>query len=107
MRDFEISPYRRNSSSRPRNVLGHGEARQNQLLLEHHRDAFVESIARRRDPYWRSVDENAPGIRLVNTVQNLKDCRFAGAILADQADNLAFPDGEADLVKRLHPWEGY
>ena len=55
--------------------------------------------------YRRPVDENATRIRLVDAVQNLEDGRFAGAILADQADNFALPDREAHLVERLHPWE--
>ena len=33
-----------------KDVLRHGEARQNRLLLEHHGDALVEGIARRGDP---------------------------------------------------------
>ena len=48
-----------------------------------------------------------PDIRLVNTVQNLEDGRFTGAIFADQTDNLALADGETDVVERLHPREGY
>ena len=48
--------------------------------------------AARRCVTWLAVDEDAARIGLVDAVQHLEQRRFAGAVLADEADDLAAVD---------------
>ncbi len=52
------------------------------------------------------VDEAAAAVGLVDAAHDLHQRRFAGAVLADQADDLAPRDVEIDVVQGAHAREG-
>ena len=90
-----------------KDVLGDGQGRQDRLLLEDHGDAGIEGLARRSDVDRLAVDQNVALVGLIDAVQHLEQRGLAGAVLADEADDLALVDGEADIVQRLHAGEGF
>ena len=50
-------------------------------------------------------DEDLAGVGLVDAAQNLHQRRLAGAVLADQADDLAGPDLDRDVLQRVNAGE--
>ncbi len=48
------------------------------------------------------ADEQAPGSWREHAGHHLDQRRFAGAVVADQADDLVPPDTEVDVLQRLH-----
>ena len=55
---------------------------------------------------WRddvlAGDERAPGVRLRQRREHADGRRLAGAVRAEQAEDLALAHGERDAVERLH-----
>ena len=50
----------------------------------------------------RPVDQHLAGVRLLDTADDLHQRRFAGAILAEQRDDLAGADVEVDAAERVN-----
>ena len=88
-------------------VFSNREARQHRLLLKHHRDAGIEGLTWRGNADLAAIDEDAPGIWLVDAVKDLEQRGLAGTVLADQPHHLAAVDVEADVIQRLHTRERF
>ncbi len=94
-------------------VLGDGQRRYEREVLGDHSDAGSYGVARRADPGLLTADQNAPRIRLVETVQDPHEGRLACTVLSEQGVDFALLECEVDslvggerpeaLVDVLHP----
>ena len=81
-------------------VLRDGQAVDDVELLVHRRDAELEARDRVRDGDRLAVEEDLALGRLVGAGEHLDERRLAGAVLAQQAVDLAGPDLQVDAVER-------
>src|ERR1700682_1766400 len=59
-------------------------------------------------PLLPVINDSAVIVALgIDAAQHLHQRRLAGAILAHQGMDLTLPDGEIDVVQRLHAGEGF
>ena len=65
--------------------------RQIQLLMDQ-RDAERLRLPHRVDRYRRAIDDNLAGIRRLHARENLHECAFARAVLADQSEHFTARD---------------
>ena len=79
-------------------VLQHAEARRQVKMLMHHADAVGERIGRIADPDRFAVEQNHARVGLVGAEQDVHQGGLAGAVLAEQSQNVARPDDEVDAV---------
>ena len=82
-------------------VLADGEVGQERLLLEHHADALAVGVGRIEQPRRLPGDQDLPGVGLIDAAQDLHQRRLAGAVLADQADDLATADLDRHALQRV------
>ena len=75
-------------------------------LLVHEGDARRHGAGDRERAMLGAVDADHPFARLDDAAQDLHQGRLAGAVLADQRQNLAALDTEADAIERLHAGVG-
>jgi hypothetical protein len=72
---------------------------QGQILINTF-DAEGAGLVDRGKPHRPSIDEHLPRIRLVIAGQDLEQSRFAGAVVAKDAERLAMPDPHRHAGKR-------
>ena len=83
-------------------ILEHGHAREDAPALGHLRDAAPDDLVGRRAPVMSSPSSRtAPEPRAGIAANGHQQRRFAGAVGADQGDDLALGDLEVDAVQRL------
>src|SRR5690606_28838772 len=83
-------------------VLADREVREQRLLLEHHADALAHGVGGADEAGFAPVEQDVAGIGLVDAAQDLHQRRFAGAVLADEADDFAGTDLDRDVLQRMH-----
>ncbi len=69
-------------------------------ILEHRRDAEFQRPAGAGDVDGPALEEDLPGRRLVDARKHLDQRRLAGAVVADQRDDLAGMDIKLDVRQR-------
>ena len=75
-------------------VLGDGQIAKQVELLEHHADAALHRFAGGAERHLLTFQQDAAMRRLLNTGDDLHQCRLAGAVLAHQNVDRAAPDLE-------------
>ncbi len=75
-------------------------------LLVHHADPGIERIAGRMELHVLAVDQHPPSIGRVHAGDDLHHGGLAGAVLADQAVDLAFAQLEIDVAQGRDAAEG-
>ena len=70
-------------------------------MLMHHRDAVRKGVARTVRPIRRAVQPHGARIGLMHAEHHIAQCRFAGAVLAQQAMHFAREEFERDAAQRL------
>ena len=90
-------------------ILGDREQRDQRQLLMNDDDAERLGIVDVAEVPLLAVIDDAAVIAAVriDAAQHLHQGRLAGAVLAHQGMDLALPDGEIDVVQRLHAGEGF
>ena len=86
-------------------VLADRQVGEQRLLLEHHADALAVGVGGAFDARRLAGDEDLAGVGLIDAAQDLHQRRFAGAVLADQADDLSGLDLDRDVLQRVHAGE--
>jgi hypothetical protein len=79
-------------------VLGHGHHRDEHEVLVDHPDPRLDGVARRAERDRLAVEQDLPGVRLVEAVEDVHQRRLAGAVLAQQRVDLALLNVERDVV---------
>src|SRR5260370_17095563 len=69
----------------------------------HHADAQCDGVARADDARGLAVDDNLPGVRMDQAVEDVHQRRLAGAVLADKGVDLARAHRQVDVVVGDHP----
>ena len=88
-----------------KDVLGDGQIDQERLLLVHHPDAVGRRLGGMAQDDRVAVVHDPATVRLVHAGEDLHQRRLAGSVLADQAHDLARPDGEAHRLQRVDAGE--
>src|SRR5271166_2208167 len=83
-------------------VLADRQIAKQGLLLEHHADPLSVGVRCAFDASLLSGDENPSRVRLVDAAQDLHKRGFAGAVFADQANDLAAPDVDRHVLERMN-----
>ncbi len=83
-------------------VLGDRQRLEQREMLEHHADAERPRCRRRIDPHRRTVPSDLAGIGLDGAERDPHQGRLAGAVLADEAVDLARHHRERDGVVGQH-----
>src|SRR5579864_3671105 len=65
-------------------------------------DAELHRRLRRADAHRLTLKQDLAFIRPVNARQDLDECRLAGAVVAEQADDLAAPEFQTDAFQRVY-----
>ena len=81
-------------------VLGHGERLDEPEVLMHHADPRVDGIARRVESHRLSVELDLALVRAIETGQDVRQRRLAGAVLAEERVHLAGRGLEGHAVVR-------
>ncbi len=76
-------------------------------MLVHHADALANGVARPANSGYLAVDQYFATIGRHQTIQNVHQCRFARAILADQSVDLAFTHRQIDMIAGDHARPGF
>ena len=71
------------------------------LLLEHHADAFPVGVGGVLETGRFSGDHDLAGVGLIDAAENLHQRGFAGAVLADQSDDLSGSDLDRHGLERV------
>ena len=79
-------------------VLRHRHGGHQAGLLEHHGDAGVQRLGRRRELHGLAAMQHAPRCRLDHAGHDLGQRRLAGAVLAEQRVDLARAQVEVDVL---------
>jgi hypothetical protein len=79
-------------------VLGDGEHGDEHEVLVHHADAGTHGVTRAREVLDVVVEQDLALVGLVQAVEDVHQRGLAGAVLAEQAVDLAGLDGQADVV---------
>ena len=77
---IENCPFCRGHSQR--HIFADCQRRHQHEMLMHHPDSFIDGRPGRVDSDRLAIDENTPFIRLVQSVQDIHQRRFAGAVFA-------------------------
>ena len=83
----------------------HGQTRHEREVLEDGVDAERACVRHRLELDLLAVDEDPPGVGPVEAGQDLDQRRLPGAVVADQAEHLAVPEVERDVLERSHDAE--
>src|SRR5208283_2846601 len=75
-------------------------------VLVDHLDALTARVGWRSEANLLAVENDAPGIRNKRAREDLAQRRLAGAIVADEAEDLAGTQREIDPFERLDRTEG-
>ena len=73
-------------------VLADRQVEQQRLLLEHHADAHAVRVGGVGQPDRLAVEQDLARVGLVDAGEDAHQRRFAGAVLAHEADHLVGPD---------------
>ncbi len=88
------------SAVRPdEHVLEHRHRAEELDVLERPRDALAHDLERGLLEERRSVEQHVPGVRLVETRDDVERRRLAGAVRPDEARDVALLDVERDAVE--------
>ena len=79
-------------------VFGRGEHVHQLEMLMDHADAQVERVVGRGDGDLFAVDEDLAAVGEVDAGEHVHQCGLAGAVFAQQGQDLALVDGQRDLV---------
>ena len=79
-------------------VLGDGERRHQHEVLVHHAEAMADGVVRRAETHRLPAQPDLPLVRPVQAVEDAHQRRFAGAVLAEQRQDLALPQLEVDRI---------
>ena len=82
-------------------VLGHREVGHGREFLVHHADPGRQAVARGPETDLAAIHHEGAGRRLVHAGDDLHERRLAGAVLADEAVDLARAQGEVDAPQGL------
>ena len=88
-------------------VLGDRQLRRDAQLLMHHADAGIPCIPGGAQVALLPLDAQAAAIGDMDAGDDLHQRALAGAVLADEAVDLALAQREVDAAERLHPTEGF
>ncbi|CRH72583.1 Uncharacterised protein [Chlamydia trachomatis] len=69
-------------------------------MLVHHADPGGDRVAGPLEDDGRPVDEDLPLVGLVESVEDVHERRFSGAVLSEEGVNPSFLDGEVNVVVR-------
>ena len=97
---------RARGSSPDEDVLRHVDARDDLRLLVDDADAGRAGVAWGGEVEGLAVHRQRARVRLVVAVEDLEQRRLAGAVLAQEREELAGPDVERDVGQGLHVGEG-
>jgi hypothetical protein len=86
-------------------VLGEREVRDEFQLLADDAQTLVERVADRGQPHRLTVEAEFARIGLEVAVEDADQRRLAGAVVADEAEDLARVDRDRDAAQRLDPAE--
>ena len=78
-------------------VLRHGEDRHQHEMLMHHADAGVDGVLGAVEVGRLAVDEDFALVRAVEPGEDVHQRGLAGAVFAEQAENLSGPDIKVDV----------
>ena len=81
------------------NVLGDGEILHQHEVLVHHSDPVLDRRRGILDIYFFAVDENFSLVRAVKPVEDIHQCAFAGAVLAQNRVDGSLLDIEFDVCE--------
>src|SRR5579883_587108 len=87
-----------------RDILTHRQWRDQHKVLMHHADAKRNGVAWARDVRQLAIDIDFTGIWAQQTVEDVHQRGFAGAVLADQRVNLPLLHSEAHIIVGNDPW---
>ena len=79
-------------------VLGDGHRRDQREVLVDHPEAGGDRVPRGAERHRPPVDEDLPGIGLVQPVEDVHQRALPGAVLAEEGMDLAGREGEVDAV---------
>ena len=88
--------------AREAQVLGDGQRRERALAARHLHDAAARDLVGRRVRHVAPVEHDGAVRRLDQTGDRLQQRRLAGAVGAEQRDDLAFVDLEVHAEQHLH-----
>ena len=80
----------------------HDRAVEQRNVLRHHADGLAQTVLRHARDIL-AVEQDAAVLRIVEALQQREQGRFAAAGMADQADALARPEVQAEIVKIRRP----
>ena len=83
-------------------VLGDGERREHAAAARHLRHAARGDLVRRRVGDLAPVEDHRAAVGLDHAGDRLQQRRLAGAVRAEQRDDLALVDLEVDAEQHLH-----
>ena len=86
-------------------VLRHRQVGHDGELLVHHADAGIERVAGGAEAHLAALDLHRAGEIGMHAGDDLHQRRLAGAVLADEAVDLAGAEREVDIAQRLHAAE--
>ena len=104
-RSMKGSPATRFGKIGDEQVFGDAEIAEQVQFLVDEGDALPGRLARTFRPKILAVEDDAPGIHLVDAADDVHRRRLAGAVLADEPENPARLQREADVVQDLHAEE--
>ncbi len=79
-------------------VLGDGQHRHQHEMLVDHADATLDGIRRAGQVDLGPIEKDLPLVRSCETVEDVHECRLAGAVLAEQRVDLTWPHFQVDGV---------
>ena len=79
-------------------VLGDRERRHQHEILMHHAEAVADRVVRRAEAHHLPAQPDLPVVRAVQAVEDAHQRRLAGAVLAEQRQDLALPQLEVDRI---------
>ena len=81
-------------------VVEHRQVAEQREVLEGAADADVGDAVRRPAQDAAALEQDVAGARRVEPAEAVEQRRLAGAVRADQAEDLALPHVERDVVER-------
>src|SRR5262249_60365036 len=88
-------------------VLAHGHGCERFDHLKGAAHAQPRNPVRRLADDGVAIEADAAGVRPVDATDTVEQCRLAGTVGPDHAEDLPLPDVEADLVQSRHTTEAF
>ena len=86
-------------------VLGDAECRDQRELLVNGDDALALGLVGLREALGLARERDGPGVGPLGAGQDLQQSRLAGAVLAEERQDLAFRELQVDVGQGHHPWK--